>query len=709
MKNMKNQIKTCLLIWLLLLALPAVVNAQFGYSNNGNGTCTITSYTGSGGSVIIPTNINSLTVTSIGQQAFAYSGLTSVTIPSSVTSIGDYAFFYCTYLSAAFFHGNAPPDDGTIFNYDDITTVYYPYGTTGWGSVFGGAPTAIASYPFAYSVNGGTVTITKLLGTDAAVTIPNTIANLPVTSIGDDAFYECNSLKTVTIPDSVTSIGSNAFEYCTSLASVTIPDSVTSIGDLAFESCPSLTNAIIGNGVTSIGVDEFYGSGLTSVTIPNGVSSIGDGAFEACSRLTIINIGNGVTNIGANAFFASEKLMAVNVTTGNSVYSSVAGVLFDKNQTTIIFYPAGLAGAYAIPDGVISIGDEAFFDCIRLQNISIPSSVTSIGDEAFSECFGLTNVTIPNNVTSIGDGAFEHCYYLTGVTIGSSVTSIGNGAFANCGLLTQITIPNSVISIGDSAFDGCDLTNIVIPNSVTSIGDDAFTYTSLTSVNIPDSVISIGNGAFEDCSRLTNVMIGNGVTSMGSYTFTGSSLISVTIGNAVTSIGEGAFYGCFDLTSVSIPNSVTSIGTNAFCQSGLTSVTIPNSVTSIGDGAFAYCNNLRFAYFAGNAPPDDGTAFSGDTATAYYLPDTTGWGSTFGGVPAVLWNPQAKAAGVSAGQFGFNINGPTNAVIVVEACTNLSSPVWIPVSTNTLSTGVSAFSDSQSKNYPTRYYRFRPE
>jgi hypothetical protein len=181
----------------------------------------------------------------------------------------------------------------------------------------------------------------------------------------------------------------------------------------------------------------------------------------------------------------------------------------------------------------------------------------------------------------------------------------------------------------------------------------------------------------------------------------------VTIPNSVTYIGNYAFDGCSRLTSVTIPNSVTSIGYGAFAYcSSLTSVTIPSSVTSIGTYAFQSCASLTSAYFLGNAPFDFGTVFNFDPATVYYLPGTTGWGSTFGSVPAVLWNPHATAMSVTGGHFGFTLTGPTNAVIVVEATTDLAHPVWLPVSTNTLSgLGTSAFNDPAG--YPMRYYRFR--
>jgi hypothetical protein len=156
-----------------------------------------------------------------------------------------------------------------------------------------------------------------------------------------------------------------------------------------------------------------------------------------------------------------------------------------------------------------------------------------------------------------------------------------------------------------------------------------------------------------------------------------------------------------------IPNSVTSIGEGAFFGSDIMSITIPNSVTNIGAGAFQACQWLTSAYFLGNAPPDDGSVFAGDSVTVYYLAGTTGWGSTYEGMPAVLWNPQAQVPGVTAGQFGFGITGPTNTAIVVEVCTNLANPVWLPVATNTLSgTGIGTFSDPQTGGYPARYYRF---
>ena len=383
---------------------------------------------------------------------------------------------------------------------------------------------------FEYSaLDDGRVKITGYNGGAETVVIPDTIDGKSVTSIGRRAFEGCTNLKSITIPNSVTEMGRRAFSGCSSLTGIAIPDSVTEIGKYAFDGCKS----------------------LTSITIPDGVTSIGDGAFYNCSSLTEIKV-------------ASE----------NSNYVSVNGVLYNKDKTTIICYPAGKKGNnYKIPDGVTKVDSSAFIGCSSLTSITIPNGVTSIGDSAFEDCTSLKSITIPNSVTSIGDSAFEDCTSLKSITIPNSVTSIGDSAFEDCTSLTSITIPNGVTSIGDSAFEGCtSLTSITIPNSVTSIGFGAFIgCSSLTSITIPDSVTCIGDSAFNGCTSLT----------------------SITIPDSVTSIGESAFSGCSSLASITIPDSVMSIGNDAFHEcSSLTSITIPYSVTSIGDYAFLGCSRL---------------------------------------------------------------------------------------------------------------------
>ena len=230
-------------------------------------------------------------------------------------------------------------------------------------------------------------------------------------------------------------------------------------------------------------------------------------------------------------------------------------------------------------------------------------------------------------------------------------------------------------------------------------------------------VTSIGLYAFGGCTSLISVTIGANVTSIGDHAFFNCiSLTSVTIPDSVTSIGDYAFGGCTSLTSVTIPDSVTSIGDYAFylCPS-LTRVTIGASVTSIGDYAFYFSTSLTGVYFTGNSPTpaDDLSVFQYDyNTTVYYLPGTTGWCSTFDGRPTALWyQPQPQVLsfepsfGMQNNQFGFTISWATNVSVIVQTCTNLANPAWIPVATNALSNGTNYFSDAQWTNYPCRFYR----
>ena len=268
------------------------------------------------------------------------------------------------------------------------------------------------------------------------------------------------------------------------------------------------------------------------------------------------------------------------------------------------FYACLKLASVSLPGGVKSVGQSAFQDCAKLTAVEIPEGVTSIGYRAFYGCSGLTSVTIPEGVTSIGSSAFSGCRSLTSVTIPEGVTSIDYYTFEDCSSLTSVTIPESVTSIGNSAFSGCSgLTSVTILEGVTSIGNQAFYgCSSLTSVTIPEGVTSIGDSAFWGCSGMTSVTIPDSVTSIDGGAFSGcSSLTGVTIPGGVTSIGGSVFYGCSSLTSVTIPEGVTSIGSSAFdgCSS-LTSVTIPDSVTSIGNSAFYGCSKLKHVYYGGS-------------------------------------------------------------------------------------------------------------
>jgi hypothetical protein len=471
------------------------------------------------------------------------------------------------------------------------------------------------------------------------------------------------------------------------------------------------------------------------------VVAIASSAFAGCTNLTSVTIPHSVIFIQSAVFSGCRSLMNISVDAANTNFSSLDGVLFNKAQTTLIYFPPG-RGSYVIPNSVTTIGPGAFVDCTALTNVTIPNSVTSLGQAAFSGCTNLASVTIPNSVTAIGSGAFLNCTSLTNVTIPNSVTSIAESAFAGCINLTSVTVGNSLTSLGIFAFDGCtSLTNFsvnaanpaysslngvwfnkaqttlvlfppgrggsyVIPDSVTNIEARAFyDCTSLTSVTIPDSVISIGGQAFYRCTNLTSLTIPDSVTQIGTTLYAGSQ--------------GSAFAYCTSLTNVIIGSGVTNIGATAFhACSNLTRLTIPASVINLGYAAFYGSRSLTNFTFLGNAPTrifDQNGGYAqfdtvGAGAKAYYYCGTTGWGANYGGLPTVmLCAPQIApgSAGMKPGGFGFTITRLTNQIIVVEASANLVN--WQPIWTNPAPGSSANFVDPQWLQHSNRFYRARSD
>ncbi len=346
-------------------------------------------------------------------------------------------------------------------------------------------------------------------------------------------------------------------------------------------------------GITSISDNAFeHFHNLASVTIPDSVVSIGEWAFSGCASLPSITLPASVTQIGDNAFFQCDSLQYIYVDDANQHFSSINGVLHNKDATVLIYCPDAYLGDYTISSNVITIGEEAFRDCEKLSSVTIPNSVTSIEHAAFLGCDGLTSVVIPDNVTFIDTFAFYSCTNLCSVSISDSISTISDYTFAHCTGLTSVTIPNSIISVGDYAFADC---------------------TVLTSITIPDSVTSIGNKAFDGCTALT----------------------SVTLSNSITSIDYCTFNDCSNLTSVTIPDSVTSINVCAFSCTGLTSVTIPANVTYIGHSAFYNRGVPMNIYILNPTCEICDVANTLDKAVIYGYPDSTAeayaqkYGNTF--------------------------------------------------------------------------------
>jgi len=576
-------------------AMPGMVRAQFQTSTN-SGQVTIIGYTGTGGSVIIPATTNGLPITGIDNYAFYYekyithltigtnvtwigagafylcSSLASITIPIAVTNIGVEAFASCSSLTAINVNSSNAwysSVNGVLFNQSQDTLIQYPSGG-----------------PSSYTVPGTVLTIAP------------------------HAFRSVTGLSSVTMSNGVVVIGDYAFDNCSNLSTLTLGCGLTTIGNNAFSYCLALTNLTLNAGVVSIGANCFqYCTDLTSVTIPGTLTTIGDDAFASCSSLPSLCLPASVTSIGQTIVQGCAALTALSVAFGNPSYSSLEGVLFDKNQTTLLECPPGLSGAYTVPGTVTTIGVGAFGTCSSLTGITIPGSVTAIEDDAFQECSGLADITIPNSVTSLGAYAFSDCYALQNVIIGNGVSAIELADFSGCHALTSVLIGANVRTIEDNAFENCSsLVGITIPDSVTNIGNDVFCFcTSLASIWIPPSVTGIGGYAFYQCAGLKQVMVGNGLTSIGSQ-------------------------------------------------------------------AFYFCTNATAFYFNGNSPTlADPTEFSddGDTnATVYYLSGTTGWGSTYGGIPTA----------------SFSASAPTASPVSATTLQNTPVDITLPVTSTTLPT-----------------------
>ena len=466
-------------------------------------------------------------LSSIGANAFKNcTGLTSVTLPPTVTTIGNSAFYGCTG-----FFGLLNLPNGII---------------------------TIGDYAY-YNCNG-------FIG---SLTIPNT-----VTTIGSHAFENCSGfMGLLTIGESVTTIGNYAFSGCVNLTgNINIPNSVVTIGNNAFYGCTAFWGTLtIGNSVTSIGNYAFAGcTGLVgNLVIPNSVTTIGSYAFYDCHSFAgTLTIGNSVITIGNNAF--------------QYCYSLVGDIVVPNTVTTIgnaAFYGCtGFAGTLTIGNSVTTIGNESFHNCSSLVgNIDIPSSVTSVGQGAFANCSGFTgDLMIPSSVTTIGNSAFYYCTGLSQVyynvtnhaditytysyypstppfyhcgghlNIGNNVVRIPAYMFMNASFTGTLSIPNSVIAIADGGFYGCS----------------GFTGTLV----LPEPLSNIGISAFEGCTGLSEVIMGNNVLVVGNTSFKScSGLIRVTLPYPVIVIGIEAFRDCTNLIEVNIQSmQAPSIGWDVF-------------------------------------------------------------------------------------------------------------------------------------------------
>ena len=618
-------------------------------------------------------------VTNIPYSAFCGCNITSVTIPSSVTNIGDYAFKNCRRLTTINFNAtNCNSMERSVWNEcSSLSTLN-----------IGDNVTRVPDNAF-YNCSG-------LAGT---LFLPNSI-----TSIGSYAFYNCNGLTgTLSIPNFITSIGDFAFYGCAGLVGIDFNAiNCTTMGSLwcpVFQSCTSLSTINIAENVINIPDYAFYKcTGISSIILPSSVSSIGKCAFKDCSSLNTVyfnatnctvmgnpanpvflncsqfnnlSIGDNVVNIPAYSFYKCKELNSPQIpnsvlTIGDSAFYMVPNIVYSGSASGCPWGALSVNGYYE--DGLFytSMAKDTLVSALgTLVSVSIPNTVVSILPNAFNGCVALRYLTIGQSVRNIGNNAFSGCTSLDSITIGSSVKNIGGYAFSGCTRLSNVNVPDSVEIIGEYAFNACSsLTTLTIGSSVKNIGGYAFSgCTRLSNVNVPDSVEIIGEYAFNACSNLTTFTIGESVNRIGQYafrncqnlttmnfnatscstmsrnTFTGcSSLSTLNIGKNVTRIPENAFYNCDKLAGdLIIPDSVTNIDDDCFYGcTRLTTVTIGKSATYIGSYAFNNCSGLTDIYVKAITPPSmfSSYTFSNYSATLWVpcgysetYASATGWNS----------------------------------------------------------------------------------
>ena len=597
------------------------------------------------------------TLQEIDDSAFARcTGLTSVTIPKSVASIGDGVFYDCTSLATVIMERTTPPNLGSAAFYETkLNTILVPagrvdaykqawnehadkiqegpYGYCGAEDNTGG----VESVKWAFNPATGKLTISgsgKMAYNVSPEGVPwynyrsqitSVVIENGVTSIGNAVFYDYSNLESVNISASVTSIGDTAFFGCKSLTSITIPSGVINIGSSAFYNCTDLTIVTMeGETPPTLESIVFENTSLNTILVPATALSAYQDACDKSEKgwkgeyKNMLAIGG---NCGASTNEGGvESVKWVFNPTTNTLTISGSGKMANYDDGRMPWKGSrGIIETVVVENGVTSIGNCAFYSCTGLENISIPVSVTEIGNSAFQSCITLKDVTFAkgSKLQTIKSQAFSACYALKTIMIPAGVTSIEEEAFRGCLELKNIDIPKGVISIEDQTFDGCvSLTTVKFAeeNQLQSIGKLAFYRCSyLTNIEIPSNVTSIGERAFEECSRLQSVTIPSNVKEINTGTFQScTSLKTITIPESVTSIGENAFAICPALKTIDLPEKLKTINLYAFAGSGLTGVTIPKSVDFIGIGAFSVCEHLDSVIMERETPCAVGPNIFGD-------------------------------------------------------------------------------------------------
>ena len=500
-------------------------------------------YAGELSSINFPTAL-----TSIGDSAFfACQSLTAVDIPATITQIGPSAWATCTSLPAitvAAENPNYTAVDGVLYTKDMTVLKVYPFAKSGVTFTVPDSVVELEAYAFAY---------TGMQSIDGCVNLR---------AIGDSAFYSCTALKSLPDAPKLETIGERAFYSCKALTSLSFPDSMRSIGEYAFAWCTAVKTFDSGNGLQETGkYSVYYCTALTTVRLGSGMKTIGEYAFYKCSRLANVDFGTSVREIGSCAFGGCSKITEIVLPDSVELVESAA---FNRCST---------AKTLVLSQNLREIGARAFMGLKGISTLTIPDSVQKIGNSAFNGLSNLLELHLSAKTQEYGSGVFSSASKLPRVELPEGMTAVPEEMFSSCNALTEVVIPSTVTRIEKGAFRSCKkLGNTELPAGLTYIGESAFYYAAMTSVALPAGVTEIGERSFYNITALTE------------FNFSGS----------LKTIGDFAFYGCGKLTRIVLPDSVESIGTSAFNRcSSLQEVVFGKGLASIGSMCFNYCHKLE--------------------------------------------------------------------------------------------------------------------
>lgn len=598
------------------------------------------------GKVTIPGGVQN-----ISPGAFKNSGLTEVILKEGVMSLSNNSFDGCLLLKKVTFPTTMKTIGG--FSNTGIKEIAFAEGAT---------PEAISDYAF--------------LNCDSlsTITLPNSIK-----SLGTGAFYDCDTLKTVKLPTGITKIAKQAFYHCGFLQSITIPQNVTEIGAEAFAACSKLTTISLPSALTTIGIASFHSTGLTSITLPEGMTTIEPGTFgksklksiKLSKSLKQITSNNESYNLGSlpNEYYDFRKYI--------NMYRDDSGAFQNcKELESIDLNGAVLTilGSYTFNEcdklrsidlsstKLEEIPTSAFYSCDSLRAITFPSTVKTIGQQAFYYNLSLESLKMPAALTSIYNNAFNECKKIRSIDLSATSLTKIESWFSNVDSLRTVKLPSTVIEIGESAFAGSPIEEINFPASLTTIGNYAFSGNRLKTVDLSATQFTTINNWFANNNKLRTVKLPETVTTLGENAFNNCYITGINFPSSLTTISNNALNYC-QIDTLRLPATVTEIGNSAFRYAKFDCVEIPSTVTKINSNAF-YDAEIRGSL---NITPNAALAWADDTPFRCYGSEyiTNEDGTSYNRywhLPDVYWNSAAEFPRDKFGQID-NLYLPANGSV----------------------------------------------